>query len=161
MADIPKERCEPGKPPFSYVGVDLFGPFVVKVGRADAKRYGCVFSCFTTRAIHLEVLHSLETDTFINGLMRFISRRGCPEKIWSDNGTNLVGARTELAKNLRELNRKKVMCEARRKEIDWHFNPPLSSHQGGIWERMYLGTNDTYNKKNPGIPVEQSSKNDR
>ena len=56
MADYPSERCEPGKPPFTYVGVDLFGPFYVKVGRSEVKRYGCLFTCFNTRAIHIEVL---------------------------------------------------------------------------------------------------------
>lgn len=68
MADLPPERCHAGLPPFTYVGVDLCGTFYVKVGRANAKRYVCVFTCFTTRAIHMEVLNSLESDAFINGL---------------------------------------------------------------------------------------------
>ena len=136
MADYPSERCEPGQPPFTYVGVDLFGPFYVKVGRCEVKRYGCLFTCFNTRAIHIEVLNSLETDTFINGFLRFVSRRGYPKKVWSDNGTNLVGARTELSKSLRQLDRGKVIRTARRSEIELTFNPPLASHQGGVWERM-------------------------
>ena len=130
------QRCEPGQPPFTYVGVDLFGPFYVKVGRSEVKRYGCLFTCFNTRAIHIEVLNSLETDTFINGFLRFVSRRGYPKKVWSDNGTNLVGARTELSKSLRQLDRGKVIRTARQSEIEWTFNPPLASHQGGVWERM-------------------------
>ena len=136
MADLPAERCEPGKPPFSYVGVDLFGPFYTKVGRSEVKRYGCLYTCFSTRAIHLEVLNNLETDTFINGFVRFVSRRGYPLKVWSDNGTNLVGARSELSKSLRDLDRGKVVRVARRMEIEWAFNPPLASHSGGVWERM-------------------------
>jgi hypothetical protein len=56
--------------------------------------------------------------------------------VWSDNGTNIVGARSELSKNLKMLDRNKVISEARRKEIEWHFNPPLASHHGGVWERM-------------------------
>ena len=92
MANLPPERCLPDHPPFTNTGVDLFGPLHVKLGRSDVKRYGCVYTCFTTRAIHLEVLNSLEADSFINGFLRFISRRGRPSKIWSDNGTNLVGA---------------------------------------------------------------------
>jgi hypothetical protein len=136
MADLPTERTEPGLHPFTNVGVDLFGPFLVKVRRSEVKRYGCVYTCFSTRAIHIEVLHSLETDTFINGFIRFASRRGYPAKIWSDNGTNLVGARTELSRSLSQLNRNEVIQAARRKEVEWTFNPPLASHQGGIWERM-------------------------
>ena len=78
----------------------------------------------------------METDTFINGFVHFVSKRGYPEKVWSDNGTNLVGARTELAKSLRQLDHAKVIMTARRSEVDWTFNPPLASHQVGVWEWM-------------------------
>ena len=136
MADLPPGRCKPSTAPFTHVGVDLFGHFYVKQGRAEVKRYGCVYTCFTTRAIHIELLSSLETDTFINGFIRFIARRGQPETILSDNGTNLVGAHTELSRSLRQLDRNKVIQAARRRNIHWEFNPPYASHQGGVWERM-------------------------
>ena len=136
MANLPPERCLPDHPPFTNTGVDLFGPLHVKLGRSDVKRYGCVYTCFTTRAIHLEVLNSLEADSFINGFLRFISRRGRPSKIWSDNGTNLVGAQSELSRGLRQLDRKSVIAAARQKMVEWSFNPPLASHQGGVWERQ-------------------------
>ena len=68
--------------------------------------------------------------------MRFISRRGMPSKLWSDNGTNIVGARTELSRSLRQLDRSKIVSTARRKDVEWSFNPPHASHQGGLWERM-------------------------
>ena len=86
MADLPVERVTPGKPPFSYVGVDYFGPFLVKQGRSLVKRYGCLFTCLTIRAIHVEIAHSLDTDSFLNALQRFICRRGRPEIMFSDNG---------------------------------------------------------------------------
>ena len=136
MADFPPERCQPGETPFTYVGLDLFGPFYVRLGRSTVKRYGCVFTCFTTREIHLEKLDSLETDTFVNGFVRFVAHRGYSAKLWSDNGTNLVGAQTELAKALRQLDRGKVVATARRHNVEWTFNPPLASHHGGVWERM-------------------------
>ena len=136
MADLPPERCQPYQPPFSNVGVDIFGPFNVTQKRSQVKRYGCVFSCFVTRAIHLEVLSSMETDSFINAFIRFVARRGAPLKVRSDNGTNLVGARSELARNLREIDRTKIVCHARRQGVDWTFNPPHASHHGGVWERM-------------------------
>ena len=136
MADLPRERCEPGRAPFCFTGVDMFGPFYAKVGRSEVKRYGCLYTCFSTRAIHIEVLNNLEIDTFINGFVRFVSRRGYAQKVWSDNGTNLVGARSELSKSLRDLDRGKVVRVARRMEIEWVFNPPLASHHGGVWERM-------------------------
>ena len=132
MSDLPPERCTPGKPPFTFVGVDIFGPFYVKQGRSGVKRYGCLYTCFNTRAIHLEVLNSLEADLFINGFIRFTARRGYPKKIWSNNGTNLVGAQAELSRSLQD----KVISAARRKEVDWIFNTPQASHHGGVWERM-------------------------
>ena len=82
MAD---ERCEPGGAPFCFTGVDLFGIFYAKLGRSEVKRYGCLYTCFSTRAIHMKVLNNLETDTFINGFVRFVSRRGYPQKVWSES----------------------------------------------------------------------------
>ncbi|XP_076045786.1 uncharacterized protein LOC143028029 [Oratosquilla oratoria] len=136
MSDLPPERCEPGGPAFRYVGVDLFGPFHVKVGRSEMKRYGCLYTCFTTRAIHIEKLDSLQTDAFINGFVRFTARRGYPSKVWSDNGTNLVGARAELARSVRDLDRSLIVRETRRRDVEWSFNPPSASHHGGVWEPM-------------------------
>ena len=92
MADLPKERLVPYQPPFTYTCLDFFGPFCVKRSRSTVKVYGCVFVCFNSRAIHIEDVSSLETDTFIQALLRFISVRGCLKEIWSDNGTNFTGA---------------------------------------------------------------------
>ena len=96
MADLPKERLEADLPPFSNVGVDYFGPYVTKRGRSLVKRYGVIFTCMSSRAVHLEMAHSLDTDSCIHALRRFISRRGQVTRIRSDNGTNLVGAIREL-----------------------------------------------------------------
>lgn len=60
MADLPSERVTPHKPPFTYTGVDCFGPFFVKRGRSREKRYGCLFTCMAIRAVHIEKLHSLD-----------------------------------------------------------------------------------------------------
>ncbi|XP_022783913.1 uncharacterized protein LOC111324580 [Stylophora pistillata] len=79
MADLPEVRLVPEKPPFSYVDVDYFGPLEVKQGRSRVKRYGCLFTCLTARAVHIEIAHSLDTDSMINALRRFISVRGYPE----------------------------------------------------------------------------------
>jgi hypothetical protein len=81
MAALPVERVTSNEPPFTFVGVDFFGPFFVKIGRNDVKRYGCIFTCMTVRAVHIEVSHSLEADSFINALQRFICRRGQPLEI--------------------------------------------------------------------------------
>ena len=137
MADLPTDRVTPHKPPFTYTGVDCFGPFYVKRGRSQEKRYGCLFTCLTTRAIHIEVLNSMDGDSFINSLIRFISRRGVPEKIRSDNGTNFVGGNKELHESIRKWNEDHQTKESLLiREIKWEFNPPAASHMGGVWERQ-------------------------
>lgn len=93
-ANLPKDRITPDKPPFTYVGVDCFGPFLVCHERSDAKRYGLLFTCLTSCAIHIEVVHSLDTDSFINSMHCFITRRGKPEQMKSNNGGNFVWGRT-------------------------------------------------------------------
>ena len=102
MADLPEDRLTP-TPPFTYCGVDYFGPWYVKEGRKELKRYGVLFTCLVTRAIHLEVANSLETDSYINALRRFICRRGPVRQMHSDNGSNFIGARRELKEALAEM----------------------------------------------------------
>ncbi|XP_038062679.1 uncharacterized protein LOC119733173 [Patiria miniata] len=136
MGELPADRVTPEKPPFTYVGVDYFGPLYVKQGRSHVKRYGCVFTCLTMRAIHIEIAHSLDTDAFINALRRFISRRGTPEKIRSDNGTNFTGGERELRESIASLNEQKIGDYLHQRGIEWQFNPPTASHMGGVWERM-------------------------
>jgi len=136
MGDLPKDRVTPNEAPFTRVGVDYFGPFLVKRARSELKRYGCIFTCLSTRAIHLEVSHSLETNSFINALQRFIARRGEPVEIRSDNGTNFTGAQLELRRALEQWNQAQIDDFLRKKEIQWIFNPPGASHMGGAWERQ-------------------------
>ena len=76
MAPLPSVRLHPGNPPFTCVGVDYMGPLVVKRARSQAKRFGCVFTCLATRAVHLEMAYSLETNSFLHAFHRFTARRG-------------------------------------------------------------------------------------
>ena len=88
MANMPKERDRPDLPPFTNVGVDYFGPVEVKRGRVTVKRYGVIFTCMASRAVHLEIAYSLTTDSCINA-MRFVCRRGQVCSLRSNNGTKL------------------------------------------------------------------------
>jgi len=88
MSDLPKDRLEPS-PPFTYCAVDYFGPFYVKVRRSEVKRYGALFTCLVSRAIHLEVVESMDTDSFLNAYLRFVGRRGPVRQLRSDRGTIL------------------------------------------------------------------------
>ncbi|KAK7896434.1 hypothetical protein WMY93_021759 [Mugilogobius chulae] len=136
MSDLPKERVLPDKAPFTNVGVDYFGPLEVKRGRTVQKRYGVIFTCLSSRAIHLEVAHSLDTDSCINAVRRFICRRGPVTTIRSDNGTNFVGAKKELKQALEAFNQSKIEKTFSQEGIMWNFNTPAASHQGGVWERL-------------------------
>jgi hypothetical protein len=75
MADLPEHRVTPDKPPFTFVGVDFFGPFLIKRARSLVKRYGVLFTCLVIRAVHIEVVQSLDTSSFLHALRRFIARR--------------------------------------------------------------------------------------
>lgn len=136
MADLPAGRVTPYERPFTRVGIDYFGPFMVKRARSKVKRYGCIFTCLSIRAVHIEVSHTLDTDSFINALERFIARRGEPKEIWSDNGTNFVGAQRELHRSIQDWNQNQIHEHLLKREITWNFNPPEASHMGGVWERQ-------------------------
>ena len=102
MVDLQKDRmCI--EPPFTYCGVDIFGPFVVKDGRKEVKKYGALYNCLSSRVIDNEVVHSLSTDSLILSLRRFVGRRGIVRMIRSDNGANSVGASAELEWITRKL----------------------------------------------------------
>ena len=139
MADLPKERITPA-PPFTYCGVDYFGPLYIKEGRKVLKRYGALFTCLASRAIHIETSNSLDTDSFINALRRFIARRGPIREIRSDQGTNIVGAEKELKRALGEMDHNAIqrsLCRDSKADwVHWKQNPPSASHMGGVWERQ-------------------------
>ncbi len=134
MANLPEDRLVPDKPPFTNTGVDYFGPFDVKRGRSTVKRYGVLFTCLTLRAVHIEVADSLDTDSCINAIRRFVCRRGQVTVIRSDNGTNFMGAEREMREAIKCLDNDKIERVLQPKGIKWIFNSPAASHQGGIWE---------------------------
>ena len=100
MAPLPVARITPADAPFTSVGVHYFGPIHVKLKRSRVKRYGCIFTCLTMRAIHIEVSQDLSTDSFLMAFSIFVSRRGAPTEIYSDNGTNFRGADCEVRRAL-------------------------------------------------------------
>ncbi|KAK3106560.1 hypothetical protein FSP39_022546 [Pinctada imbricata] len=136
MANLPSERLEPDEPPFTRVGMDYFGPFELKRERSSVKRYGVIFTCLNSRALHLEVAFSLDTDSCIDAIRKFIARRGKPKFMRSDNGTNLIGAEREMRESIQEWNTDHIQGHMRQLGIEWAFNPPAASHFGGVWERL-------------------------
>ncbi|XP_053686297.1 uncharacterized protein LOC128735839 [Sabethes cyaneus] len=141
MASLPVQRLTPHLRPFSYVGVDYLGPFTVLSGRRSDKRWIVIFTCFVVRAIHLEVAHSLTTQSCLMAIRRFISYRGPPLELFSDNGTNFKGASKEIAAKIRDIDEEcaNELTSARTK---WSFNPPATPHMGGVWERLVRSVKD-------------------
>ncbi len=137
MSDLPMDRVTV-VPPFSHVGLDVFGPWSItsrrtRGGSADSKRWVVIFSCLSTRAVHLEVIESMSTSSFINALRRFLAVRGPVKHFRSDRGTNFIGACRELNINTDDPELKGYLQE---QGCTWSFNAPHSSHMGGAWERM-------------------------
>lgn len=124
MSTLPEVRTLPFEKAFTRTGIDMFGPIEVTVKRSVVKRYGMIFTCLATRAIHLEVAQDASTDAFMTCLLNFIGRRGEVLLIMSDNGTNFVSAASELERQ----------CAAN--DIVFQTIPPLSPHKGGAWESL-------------------------
>ena len=140
MADLPSERVTQPEGVFSSVGVDAFGPFMVSRGRAQVKRYGLIFSCLSSRAAHIEMMASLDMNSFIEAYRRFVARRGQPSIIWSDYGTNFVAAEKELKSSIEEWNKTHLEEWLLQNQLEWKHSPPSGSQQGGVWERMIRTT---------------------
>lgn len=138
MSDLPVDRTE-SSPPFTYCAVDYFGPWYVKEGRKVLKRYGALFTCMASRAVHIEVANSLTTDSFLNALRRFLAIRGPIRQLRCDQGTNFVGAKNDLKLALGEMDQERVhrfLLDQGCDYFEFKFNVPYASHMGGVWERQ-------------------------
>lgn len=121
-------------PPFYSTGVDCFGPYLVKIGRRTEKRWGVIFKCLTIRAVHIELLNSMDVDAFLLALRRFIAQQARPKEVLSDCGTNFCGAERELREAFATME-PQLKGQLAEYQIDFKFNPPNALHFGGAWER--------------------------
>ncbi|GBM51329.1 hypothetical protein AVEN_175771-1 [Araneus ventricosus] len=100
--------------------------------------FGTQAFCEKPKSVHLEIVNSCSTNDFIGVLKRFIARREKTSDIYSDNGTNFVGAINELGKILKDLFKKestgKIEDFITSEGVIWHFNPPATPYLGGLWE---------------------------
>ncbi|XP_055522850.1 uncharacterized protein LOC129717029 [Wyeomyia smithii] len=117
--------------PFTHTGVDYLGPILVKQGRSLAKRWVALFTCLTIRAVHLEVVHSLSTQSCVMAIRRFVA----PESFYSDNGTNFLRANNLLRVQIQN-NHEDCAMTFTNSNTSWNFNPSSAPHMGGSWERM-------------------------
>ncbi|XP_071578769.1 uncharacterized protein [Temnothorax nylanderi] len=141
MGDLPPSRVRESRP-FTHTGVDFCGPFYIKEkkfrNRNKIKVYVSVFVCMSIKAVHFEIVSDLSTDGFLAALRRFCARRGIPEHIYSDNGTNFIGANNQLKELYTLFNsaehKKLIDKYANEQRILWHFIPPVAPNFGGLWE---------------------------
>ena len=138
MGQLPLARVTVARP-FINAGIDYVGPFEIKSGNTRSKTttkcYVALFICMATKAIHLELVSNLTSEAFIAALKRFIARRGLIDHLYSDNGSNFVGANRELKAFFKsEEFLQQVHNYAAKTQFHWHFIPPNSPHFGGLWE---------------------------
>ena len=142
MGQLPSSRVTPAIA-FSHTGLDFAGPFCIKMGYVRRpvmlKAYVCVYVCLTYKAIHLELVSDLTTAAFKACLARFVSRRNKPQHIYSDNGSNFLGAKKEIMELQTFLKRQTTDNDIRHyllstHQITWHNTPPRTPHFGGLWE---------------------------
>lgn len=142
MGMLPTCRTEL-HPPFAKTGVDFAGPVTLREGATRKpvlfKAYLCIFVCMATKAVHIEVCRSLDTEEFLAAFSRMANRRGCPEEVWSDNGSNFLGAAREMASLMKEAQR-------HHQAVKWHFNPPRAPNFGGLWEAGVKSAKKLINK---------------
>ena len=134
MADLPADRLEES-PPFTHVAADFFGPFLIKERRSELKRWICIFSCLSSRAVHLDVAIALSTDSFINVFRRFVCLRGPIKRLRLANGTNFVGAANEWRAALNEIDVEGIRQYLTKKNCEFVFHPAKGSHMNGAVER--------------------------
>ncbi|KAL6729376.1 hypothetical protein Aduo_000434 [Ancylostoma duodenale] len=144
MPPLPSDRVAITKP-FQNVGCDFLGPFESK---SNQKMYVCLYTCLTTRAVHLEVVENMSTGAFLECLIRFVSRRGVPSIIRTYCGTNFrLGQKIiDLLYENNETTGESVMSYCANQKIRWIFNPPAAPWMGGVWERLVRTVKQAFRK---------------
>ena len=140
FADLPSHRVS-DDPPFTHIGLDFAGPLYVKETRRSLqtsdsdsnKVYVCLFTCASTRAVHLELTRGLTVQDFLLAFRRFASRRGLTATIQSDNAKTFQSFSKEIRKIARSPEVWKYLTDNR---ITWNFIVEKEPWWGGYWERL-------------------------
>ena len=132
MAPLPKVRLQ-DTPPFTVPGIDFTGALYVRQNYTEGKVYICLFTCATTRAVHLEVVMNLSVETFLLAFRRFSSRKSLPQVVMSDNASTYLSAAEELNKLLNSVELETAM---ERRGVVWRFTTKRAPWHGEYWERL-------------------------
>lgn len=151
MASLPAGRVTISRP-FSHCDLDYAGLFLIRESKwrnaRNYKAYLSIFVCFATKAVHLELVSDLTSDSFIGALKRFVSRTGKLFYIYFDNGTTFVGAQRQLKKYFDFLYNDQTQADIshflRSQKTSWKFIPPNAPHFGGLWEAAVNQLNIIY-----------------
>ena len=138
MANLPSDQMETS-PPFTNVEFDVFGPWEITRGRlrggaVNSKRWGLIFTCLSSRAIHIEVLETMDANSFICALRRFLAIRGPVARLRCDQGTSFVREKSQFDDALLEMDQTQIHKFTTEQGCEWMFNPPHASHFRGVWE---------------------------
>ena len=161
MGQVPALRVATGLPPFTNTAIDMFGPFQIRLNRKTLKEAQVViFTCMTTRAIHLELVTDKSTDTFLLAFRRFACLRGHPNTCWSDCGTNFIGSQNYLREIMQDwdiLEIQSILTEEFACDFKWNWNIPHASHQNGVVESLIKSVRQALNFtcKEPAFTEEQ------
>lgn len=136
LGPLHESRTAFDEKPFTFVGADCFGPLAVREKRSEVKRWGVIFTCLTFRAAHLELVQDLSADQMVSAVRRLIARRGPIKVIYSDNGTNFIGAERATREELKTNQERMTEAVGKRLELKWCFIPAYSPWTGGAWERL-------------------------
>ncbi|XP_039311341.1 uncharacterized protein LOC105201279 [Solenopsis invicta] len=139
MGSLPRARVVPSRP-FTHTGLDYSGPILLRTtkgrGHRAYKAFVAGFVCFSSRAVHLEVVSDYTADAFLAAFRRFVSRRGLCLHLYTDCGTNFVGADRQLRGLLGMASKssRSIVGKLAEEGVEWHFNPPAAPHFGCLWE---------------------------
>ncbi|XP_015118496.1 uncharacterized protein LOC107042119 [Diachasma alloeum] len=145
MGQLPATRVSPARA-FLHTGVDYAGPFAILKWRSTNAQPGsvhiAVFVCFTTSAVHLELVNRQTTEAFLGAYKRFTGRRGIPAVMYSDNATTFVGAADQLERLYHQASKEnqRVQAALATNGTQWSFSPPRAPHFGGKWEAAVKST---------------------
>jgi len=139
MGSLPEARVTPSRS-FLHTGMDFAGPIWLRTtkgrGHRAFKAFLSIFVCFSSRAVHLEVVSDYTADAFLAALRRFTSRRGLCHTLYSDCGTNFVGADAQLRTLFQPAGQEvhQIIRRMANQGMRWQFNPPAAPYFGGLWE---------------------------
>ena len=138
MGQLPEERLKPS-PAWNSTAIDLFGPFKIRdevKKRTFGKAYGVIFNCLSSRAVHIDIAPDYSTETFLMVFRRFVSLRGYPTQLYSDNGPQLVSANNELTNITKNFNQEQLQTFGVVEGFQWKFTPADAPWQNGISEAL-------------------------